>query len=181
MVGRLGEELACRILLGVPGVLSVEWVNRDFESGLPYDIIYRRRAIPDAVAASPLGAALAFGAGGVEDVFVEVKSTTGPPMASPFYMSLPEAALAYQLGPRYEVMRLFQVGVRPMPEVNYLRNLPALLVSGLARLLLFPPSLRQPMHFPEPDAQFVGDGSGGDGGGVGDGGGDNGGGGGLSQ
>ncbi len=155
-VGRFGEELACMRLQQEPDVLSVHWVNQRFESGLPYDIVYRRRAAADPSAASPLVLALAGGmggGGGVEEVFVEVKSTSSPYCQTPFQLSLAEAVLAYQLGPRYEVLRVF--GVPTSPHCSIMRNLSLMLATGTAQLLVVPRILPTPLpHYPAPDAGF---------------------------
>jgi hypothetical protein len=66
-VGRVGEELAYRYLLTTyeneitSKTLSVTWVNRQRESGLPYDILLKYHTA-DSVNA--------------EDVYVEVKATS---------------------------------------------------------------------------------------------------------
>ncbi len=158
-VGRFGEQLACMRLRQQPGVLSVQWVNERFESGLPYDIIYRRRTVADP-AAAPLVVALAGGmGGGVEDVFVEVKSTSSPHCQTPFQLSLSEAVLAYQLGPRYEVLRVF--GVPAAPHCSILRNLSLMLATGAAQLHVVPRIIPTPLQpIPAADAGF-GDGGGG--------------------
>ncbi len=160
-IGRFGEQLACMRLQQQPGVLSVHWVNERFESGLPYDIVYHRRVAPDPAAASPLVLALAggMGGGGVEEVFVEVKSTSSPYCQTPFQLSLAEAVLAYQLGPRYEVLRVF--GVPASPHCSIMRNLSLMLTTGASQLHVVPRVIPTPLlPYTAPDAGF-GDGGGG--------------------
>ena len=77
------------------------WVNQHEESGKPYDLILTRR-----------GQGGNEGEHGVEEIYVEVKSTTGgkEDAGSPFPISLPELLFANDKKERFHLYRVFRAG-----------------------------------------------------------------------
>ena len=144
-VGLCGEHLAWYLLRSLEGVVHVEWVNERGETGLPYDLIIRRRKLA-ANGETPAEDAEE------EDVFVEVKTTVFPPSREMFHISLGQVELAVKLGSRFLLLRVF-CALSDHPRHAMIWNLGRCLQNGSAQLCCVPPVPDQPPQLQPPQQE----------------------------
>lgn len=101
-VGRKGEFVAWKEIL--PKIFpnnDIEWLNKDRESGKPYDFVIRPKGRD------------------IEEAFVEVKASTS---GRAFFWSLVEVSKALELGARYRLLHINFHGHQGQPTATYLPN-----------------------------------------------------------
>jgi hypothetical protein len=113
-VRRWGEEFVFLFLKSKYKGYTCHWVNRQNESGLPYDLTLTRprRAGRRGGSGDSEEQGGSDGSDDNEAVFVEVKSTTGgqEDAGNPFPISLPELLFATNRKERYQLYRVFRAG-----------------------------------------------------------------------